>query len=199
MTRPLGSVWPPWGRGPSPGHRCLLWGHGPSPGPRVAAVGVWPVTSAPCGRRGGMACILGLCDSRGRVAGPLVNVWPTWGRIRSPGPRMAAMGAWPVPWASYGCRGGVVGPLGPILPPWVRGRSPRTCMAAVGAWPVLGPRMATLGAWPVPLAPCSRCRGVAGTLGPVWPHFGRGPSPGPCMAAEQSWPVPGPRRSAVGA
>ena len=34
---------------------------------------------------------------RGGVAGPLGPVWPPWGRGRSPGPRMAAEGAWPVP------------------------------------------------------------------------------------------------------
>jgi len=50
----------------------------------MAAVLAWPVHWAPYGRRGG-------------VAGPLGPVWPPWGRGRSPGPRMAAVGAWPVP------------------------------------------------------------------------------------------------------
>jgi len=47
VARPLGTV-------------CLPWGRGSSPGPRVAAVGAWPVTCAPCGRRGGVACPVGL-------------------------------------------------------------------------------------------------------------------------------------------
>jgi len=50
----------------------------------VAAVGAWPFHWAPCGRRGG-------------VVGPLGPVWPPWGRGRSPEPRVAAVGAWPVP------------------------------------------------------------------------------------------------------
>jgi len=54
----LGRVWPPWGRGRSPG-------------PRVAAVGAWPVPWAPCGCSGG-------------VVGPLGPVWPPWGPGRSP-------------------------------------------------------------------------------------------------------------------
>ena len=39
-------------------------------------------------------------------------------------PRVAAVGAWPVPWAPCGRRGGVAGPLGPVWPPWWLGRSP---------------------------------------------------------------------------
>jgi len=80
---PLGFVYQPWGRGRSPR-------------PRVAAVGALSVPLAPCGRRGG-------------VVGPPGPVWPTCGRGRShwhlvfavgcgwsPGPRVAAVGAWPV-------------------------------------------------------------------------------------------------------
>jgi len=47
--------------------------------------------------------------------------------------RMAAVGAWQVPWDPYLCRVGVAGPLGPVWPPWGRGRSPETRMAAAGA------------------------------------------------------------------
>jgi len=71
------------------------------------------------------------------MAGPLGPVWPPWGRGRSPGARVVAVGTWPVRWAPCGCRGGVARPLGPVWLPWGRGRS-------------LGPRVVTLGAWPVP-------------------------------------------------
>jgi len=123
-----------------------LWGRGRSPKPRMAAVGALPVSWAPYGRRGGVAGPLGpIWPPRG-VAGFLGPVWPPWGRGRSPKPRMAAVGALPVPWAPYGRRGGVAGPLGsvwpprgvagplgPVWPPWGRGRSPKPRMAAVGA------------------------------------------------------------------
>ena len=90
---------------------------------------------------------------------------------------MAAVGAWPVPWATYGRRGGVAGPQGPVWPPMGRGRSP-------------GPRVAGVGAWPVPWDPFGRRGGVAGSLGPVRPPWGRGWSPGPRTAAVGAWPVP---------
>ena len=83
-------------------------------------------------------------------------MWQTWGRGRTPGPRVAAVGAWPVPRASCGRRGGVAGPLGPVWPPWGRGRSP-------------GHRMVAVWEWPVPWAPYGRRWGVVGPLGPVWP------------------------------
>ena len=93
-----------------------------------------------------------------------VVVWLPWGRGLSPGPRVAAVGAWPVPWAScghlgawpvdwvsWGCRGGVAGPLGFVGLPWWRGRSP-------------GLRGAAVGAWPVTYASCGRHGGVSGPL-----------------------------------
>jgi len=83
---------------------------------------------------------------------------------------MAAVGAWPVPWAQYGRRRGVAGLLGPVWPPWGRGRSP-------------GSRMAAVGAWLVPWAPYGCVGGVAGPLGTVWPLWGRGRSPGLCKVA----------------
>ena len=89
VASPLGPVWPPRGR-------CR------SPGPRKVAVGACPV---PWGRY----------VHRGGVAGPLGSVWLPWGRGRfighrlaavwcgrSPGPRLAAVRAWPVPW-DRGC------------------------------------------------------------------------------------------------
>ena len=88
---PLGPVWPPWGRGRSPG-------------PRMAAVGAWPLPSAPPGRRGGVAAPGAPPCSRGGVAAPPGPVCPPWRRGCSPGPRMAAVGVWPVPWAPYGRR-----------------------------------------------------------------------------------------------
>jgi len=42
---------------------------------------------------------------RGGVAGPLGPAWPPWGRGRSPGPRIAAVVVWPVPWAPHGRQG----------------------------------------------------------------------------------------------
>jgi len=82
----MGNVWSPWGRGRSPA-------------PRMATAKAWPFHMASYGRREG-------------VAGPLNPLWPPWGRGRSHGPRkaavgggrspancVAAVGAWPVPWA----------------------------------------------------------------------------------------------------
>jgi len=40
-----------------------------------------------------------------------------WGRIPSPALQMAAVGAWPVPFALYGRRGGVARPLSLLWPP----------------------------------------------------------------------------------
>jgi len=58
------------------------------------------------------------------VAGPLGPVWPPWGRGRYPGPRLAAVGAWPVPWSPSDRRAGVAVPLVPVYQPWKRGRLP---------------------------------------------------------------------------
>jgi len=119
----------------------------------VAAVGPWSVPWAPCGRRG-------------NVAGPLVPMWPPWGRGRSPGLRVAAVGAWPVPCTMCGCRGGVVGslapcgrrggvagPQGPVCPPWERGRSSGPLWPPWGRGRSPKPREAAVGVWPVPLSP----------------------------------------------
>jgi len=86
----------------------------PVPGPRIATMGVWPIPWAPHLRRGGVGEHLDSHGRRGGVAGPLGLVWPAWGRGRSPGPGMAAVGAWPVPWAQDGRRGGLAGLLGPV-------------------------------------------------------------------------------------
>jgi len=174
---PLGLVWPPWGRGRSPGPRVVVWGRGRSAGPRVAAVGAWPLPWALCGRRVS-------------VVFPLGPVWPPCWRGRSPRPRVAAVGAWPLPWAPCcrrggvaapcalcGCLGVVAAPMGPVWSPWGRGRSP-------------GPRVAAVGAWPLPWAPCGRRGGVSGPVAPVWTPLGGGRSPGPRMAAVGAWPVP---------
>jgi len=89
--------------------------------------------------------------SCGGVARPLGITWPPWGRGRSPGPLMAAVGVWPVSWVPYGRPGGVAGPLRPVWPPWGLGRS-------------AGPRMAAVGAWPVTWAPYGRRGGVSRPL-----------------------------------
>ena len=101
-----------------------------------------------------------------------------YGRGHSTGPRLATVGAWPVPWAPSCRRGGVAGPLGPVWPQWRCGRDP-------------GPRLAAVGAWQGPWAP-SRCRGVVHARFP-WPclaDLGRGHSPGPCLVAVGAWWVP---------
>jgi len=51
------------------------------------------------------------------VADPLGPVCLPWGRGRSLGPRMAAVGAWPVSWASYGRSWGMA-VVGVWLVPW---------------------------------------------------------------------------------
>jgi len=107
---PLGTVWPPWGRGRSHGPLWLLWGvvgslcfvwlpwgRCRSPRPRMAAGAAWPVFSALYGRRGGVAGPLGPSGRRLNVAGPLGSVWLSWVRDRSAGPRLAAVWAWPFP------------------------------------------------------------------------------------------------------
>jgi len=162
---PLHTVWPPRGSG---------W----SPGARAAAVVAWPVPWAPCDRRWGVAVPLGPvwpprgvagplapCGRCGGIARPLYPVWMPRGRGRSPGPRAAAVGAWPVCWAPCGRRWGVTGPLGPVWPPWWHGQSPGPRVAVVGRGLFPGIRVAAMGAWPVLYAPCGRRRGVAGPLG----------------------------------
>jgi len=64
---------------------------------------------------------------------------------------MAAVKAWPVPWAPYGRREIVAGPTGPVWPSWGRGWS-------------RGPHVVAVEAWPVPWAPCGRRGGAAGHL-----------------------------------
>jgi len=96
-------------------------------------------------------------------------VSPPLGRSSFKKPRMAAVGAWRVPWAPYGRRGGVAGPLNPEWPPWGRGRFHGLRMDALGAWPV--PWAPYCRRWGVagPEAPNGCHGGVAGPLGPVWP------------------------------
>jgi len=158
----LGPVWRPWRRGWSPGIDVTAVGRDRSPGPRVAVVGACTNPWAPCGRRGGVAAILG-------------PVWPPWVRSRSPGSRVAAMGTWLVPWALRGRFGAwpiLWAPCGrrrasclqPEWAPWGRGRSP-------------GPNVVAVGECPVPCSPCGRRGGVAGPLNPTWPPWGRGRSP----------------------
>jgi len=125
----LGPVWPPWwecGRYPGPQMAAMgawpvpwapygrIWGRGRSSGPRTSAVGSWPVFSVPSGRRGRVAGPLGPSGRRGGVVGPLGSVWPPWGRGRTPGPRLAAVGTWPVPWPQHGHCGGVAVCLGSV-------------------------------------------------------------------------------------
>jgi len=84
------------------------------------AVGAWPHPWAPF-------------DCRRGVAAPLARVWPPWGRDCSPGPREAAVMAWPVPWAMCG---GMAAPVGFVWMPWGRGRSLGPGLTAVEAWPL---------------------------------------------------------------
>jgi len=133
------------------------------------------------------------------------SVYLQCGRGRSPGHRVAAMKAWPDPWALCGCRWGVAGlrglvwqpwgrsrTLGLVLLPWGRGRSSGPRVAAWGRGRSSGPRVAAVrrarssghcviavGAWPVFWATYGWCGGVAGPLHPVWQPWERGRSPGP--------------------
>jgi len=79
VTRPQDPVWPPWGRGPSPGPRIAAVGRCPSFCPPMTTVGAWPIYYSPCGCRGG-------------VASPLRLVWPLYGCGPSTGTRVAAEG-----------------------------------------------------------------------------------------------------------
>jgi len=99
--------WAPYGRR---GGIAIPWAF-------MAAVGACPVPWASYGRHVSVARPLGTVWSPRGVARPLGFVWPPWGRGPSPGPRMGAVGAWPVPWALYGSRGGVARHLGRVWPP----------------------------------------------------------------------------------
>jgi len=116
--------WLPWGVADPLFGVWLPWGRGRSSGARLAAVVWWPVPWTSSGRCGGVVINLVVVWPPWGVAGPLVPVWPPWGvadplvpvwrplgRGRYPGPRLAAVGAWPVPWSLSGCCGGVAGPL----------------------------------------------------------------------------------------
>jgi len=76
---------------------------------------------------------------------------------------MAAVKAWPVPWAPYGCRGawpfhwalcdrrvGVAGILDPVWPLRSVAGPLGTRTAAVMRGRSLGPRMIAVGVWPFP-------------------------------------------------
>ena len=115
----LGSVWSPWGRGRSPWPCQVVVGVWPVPWALSGCRGAWPVPWVMYGCSGGVAGPLGQVWTPWGVAGPLGPIWPPWGRGRSPGPCMAAVRAWLVPWALYGRRGVVAGSLGPVWPPWV--------------------------------------------------------------------------------
>jgi len=119
----LGPVWPKLGRGQSPEPLMAAVGAWPVRGARLAVMEACPVPLSPDVRREGMA-------------GPLSSVWLPWGRVRSPGPCMAAVWAQMVPRAPYGCRESMVGHLGPVWRPWGRGQAPAPRMAVVLAWPV---------------------------------------------------------------
>jgi len=202
-----GPVWPPWGRGRFPGPRAATVEAWPVPwapcgrcGDVAGSLGpVWPF------RKHGLS-LRPMWPPWGRgqfpghvspwvVARLLGPVWPPWGvagslcpvlppRVcgLSCGPCVAAMGAWPIPWAPCGRRGCVDGPLGLVCSPWgvagilgqvwpplERVSSPGSCMAAMEAW------------W-VPWAPYGFRGGVADSLGLVRLPLLRGPSPGPHVA-----------------
>ena len=169
----------------------------------MAAVEAWPVLWSPYGCPAGLADPLIPYGHHVGVAGLLGSVWLPWGRGHSPGPRMAAVGAWPFPWGPYGCRGGVADPVGPVWMP--RGLAgPLTAYGRHGdvagildsvrlpwrqCWSPEA-RMAAVGAWPVPCTPYGRRGGVVIPLGRVWQVLGCGRSLGPHMAAVWAWPVP---------
>ena len=91
----------------------------------MVSAGVWQAPWASGGRRGTVAGPLGLVWLPWGRCRPLGFVWPPWWRGWIPGPRMAAvvawpatwascgyLGAWPNPWTPCGCREGVAGHLG---------------------------------------------------------------------------------------
>jgi len=80
VARPLGMVWPPWGRGLIFAPRMAPWRRGWSPRIRLVNVGACPIFWATYGLFGGIA----------RFLGP---VQPPWGRRPILGPRMAIVGA----------------------------------------------------------------------------------------------------------
>jgi len=229
MVGSLVLVWPPWGRGPSLGPCVVAVGVWPVPWPCLSAVGrahplglVWLTSGRGRFPWPRMVAVVAWIvfflqyDRRGNVTRHLDPVWPPWGRGTSPGPRIAAVGrcpcscfpmatvgAWPIHYASCGCRGGVACPLGLVWPPWGCGPSPGPREAAVGVWaflwttygrrgewPAPGPRIVAVNMWSVPLATYGRRGCVASPLGLVWPPWGRGPSPGPRMVAMGAFPIP---------
>jgi len=113
---------------------------------------------------------------------------------------MAAVWAWPVPWALYGRREGVARPQRPVWPTWGRGLSPRLVWLPWGRGPSPELRMAAVVAWLVPRDPYGRRGGVARPLRPrmaavgawpvPWAPYGRRPFFGPLMDAVGAWPVP---------
>jgi len=209
----LGPVWPPWGRGRSLRRRlfavkawpvpwvpigcrggvadplgpvCPPSGRDRSPGHRLDVVGAWLIPWAPSGRCGDVAGLLGFVWSRVSMAGFLCPVWVPWGRGRSPGPLLTAVGVWLVPWDLSDRGGGVAGFLCPVSPPWGRGWYPVSRLVPWGCCRFPGHRLPAVGASPAHWAPfgcswgvaspldlCCR-RGLAGFLGPVWPLLGCG-------------------------
>ena len=125
VAGPLGFVWPPWGVAVPVCFVWPPWERGRSPAFCVAAMGAWPVPCASCGRRGDVAGHLGFVWLPWGVAGPQGFVWPPWRRDGSPVVRVAAVGVWPLPWASC-----------------------RICEGVAVPYASCGCR----GAWPVPLA-----------------------------------------------
>jgi len=131
----------------------------------------WPFPWVSSGNRGGLAGPLGPVWEPlgcGRYPGPglatlgtgqwLGSLWPPWGRGRSPRPGLTAVGAcqylkpglaaveaWPVPWARSGCRGGVAGPLKPVWLSWGRGRSFGHGLPVVKAGRSPGPGLIAMG------------------------------------------------------
>ena len=141
------------------------------------------------GRRGVVAGLLAPYGRRGGVPVPLGPVWLPRGHGRSPGPRIAAVELWPVPWARmvavgawwvscvpYGRRGGVVGVLGLVWKPW------GVASSLDLVYPPLGRGRSLIPVWPP--------WGMGGPVGPVWPPWGRGGCPGPRMATVKAWPNP---------
>jgi len=78
----------------------------------------------------------------------------------------------------------VAGPLAPVRPPCCRGRSPGPGVSSVGAWPVPGPRENDVSPCPVSCATSVRRGGVAVSLGPVCPQWGRGRFVAQCVRPE---------------
>jgi len=149
----LGIVWPPGRRGRPTG-------------PRLVAVGSWSVPWVPTSGRGCVDRFLSLVPPPWERGLSNVPRMVARGRVPSPSPRQAAVGAWFVSWALSGRREKVARPMWPVWRLWGRGLFPGPSLGALGAWLMILVPSRLLGGVAGPGIPSgSRCC-MAGPLGP---------------------------------